>query len=432
MKESTKVGLALTFCFFVAWLDRMAINLTLPYLSKDLALDTPQMGYVLSSFFLGYAACQMLGGILADRYGPRPVILFSLVWWSVFTYLSGSAQSFESLVVTRFLFGMGEGLFPACVWKLISGWYPSKNRATANSIILSMIALGPALTPLVLGPLLPVMGWRSTFHLLGIMGGMCVLLAYRYLYSNIESYPRLPPSELQDYQLVKAQESRLSEVAIASTSFKDVFASPKVWVLFLNGLIMNIAMYGWLSWLPSYLMKTKNLDLKSTVVAASVPFFFGAVGCMIAGYVSDTFFRGKRRYLVVMSQLVGAVALYSFTQIQNPMSGMAAQSFAAFFLFMACGAIWSLPVVMLPVKLMGIGTGFINTGGQLGGFVTNILIGHLIAWRGGNMAAGFEVMLGALGLSTIIVAFCVKENSPQKYQTSDNLPSDLTLSPQKP
>jgi nitrate/nitrite transporter NarK len=66
-------------------------------------------------------------------------------------------------------------------------------------------------------------------------------------------------------------------------------------------------------------------------------------------------------------------------------------------------------MVLLPTKLMGAGAGFINTGGQIGGFLTNILIGYVIAWRGNDYAAGFEVMLGALLAAALLVLLGIRE-----------------------
>ncbi|MGC8001054.1 MFS transporter, partial [Salmonella enterica] len=76
-------------------------------------LKPSDLGILLSSFFLGYSLLQLPGGWLADRYGSRPVIVISILLWSVFTGVTGVAWSITSLVVIRFIFGLGEGAFPA-------------------------------------------------------------------------------------------------------------------------------------------------------------------------------------------------------------------------------------------------------------------------------------------------------------------------------
>jgi nitrate/nitrite transporter NarK len=90
---------------------------------------------------------------------------------------------------------------------------------------------------------------------------------------------------------------------------------------------------------------------------------------------------------------------------------MIAQCIAGFLLFMAAGAIWTLPMILVPPKLMGSGSGFINTGGQIGGFLTNILIGKVIAWNGNDYATGFHFMLGALVVAATLVLVGIREQS---------------------
>src|SRR3954462_6207643 len=123
MKPSSKVGLVLMISYLVAWLDRMAINMAMPFMAKDLSVGADKIGWILSAFFAGYALCQIPGGLLADRIGPRKVILIALGWWTIFTCLTGVVSGLAMLLVVRFLFGVGEGLFPASVWKVIGQWF---------------------------------------------------------------------------------------------------------------------------------------------------------------------------------------------------------------------------------------------------------------------------------------------------------------------
>lgn len=408
-KTSYKVGLALILCYLVAWLDRMAINMTIPDMATEFSMDAKDRGWILSAFFMGYALFQIPGGMLADRIGPRKVILAALAWWSVFTAATGLAFSFSSLAVIRFLFGMGEGIFPAAVWKVIGQWFTKKNRGTANALILSSIALGPALSPPLLKLLLPVIGWRGSFFALGCAGLVCLVLASLYVSNSLHEHPKVSQQEREEFERDTHSEAANAEKSLEKASFFELLRSPAIWVLFFVALIYNLTMYGWLTWLPSYLLKEKGLDLKNMASAASVPFIFGTAGCMLAGYVSDRWFRGRRKYLVFGSQVIGGICLYLFTQINDPFQYMVAQCIAGFMLYMAAGAVWTLPMILLPTKLMGSGSGFINTGGQIGGVLTNILIGYVITWNNDNYTTGFYVMLGALVVAAVLVLFGIRE-----------------------
>jgi sugar phosphate permease len=411
VKATTKTGAVLMTCYLVAWLDRMAINMAMPFMSKELDFGADKIGWILSAFFAGYALFQIPGGILSDRIGPRAVIAFALGWWSIFTGLTGLASSFAMLMIVRFLFGIGEGLFPAAVWKVIGQFFTRKNRATANALVLSSVAIGPALTPLLLRPVLASWGWRVAFYVLGALGLAAFALARRFVFDSPARHPRMSGLELARFEADSAEDSLDEGAAPSGGSWRELVRSPVVWALFVTALAGNVTMYGWLNWLPSYLMKVKGLDLRGMALAASLPFAFGAVGCMVSGWVSDRWFRGRRKALVLACQVLGGLLLFGFTRVTDSAGFMVLQCAAGFFLFMSVGAIWAMPMVLLPTRLMGSGSGLINMGGQIGGFITNIIIGYVITLKGGDYAAGFNVLFAGLAISALSVLVGVRERN---------------------
>jgi MFS family permease len=80
-----------------------------PYIGKDLNLDTTQQGLIISAFFIGYAAFQIPGGLLADKFGSRKIMAIGIAWWSVFTSLTGAVLTLPLMLAVRFFFGIGEG-----------------------------------------------------------------------------------------------------------------------------------------------------------------------------------------------------------------------------------------------------------------------------------------------------------------------------------
>ncbi|MDF2693671.1 MAG: hypothetical protein K0S65_2054 [Labilithrix sp.] len=434
MKASTKIGAVLMTCYLVAWLDRMAINMAMPFMSKDLAIGPDKIGWILSAFFAGYALFQVPGGVLSDRIGPRAVIAFALGWWSLFTGLTGLATSFGVLIVVRFLFGIGEGLFPAAVWKVIGQFFTRRNRATANALVLSSVAIGPALTPLLLRPVLATWGWRVAFYLLGLAGLAAFALARRFIFDAPAKHPRMTIGELRQFEEDVRLESvsETSGMRDADAPSRGLLASPVVWALFFTALAGNVTMYGWLNWLPSYLMKVKGLDLRGMALAASLPFAFGAAGCMLSGWVSDRWFRGRRKVLVLACQLLGGLALFGFTRVADPARFMVLQCVAGFLLFMSVGAIWAMPMVLLPTRLMGSGSGFINMGGQIGGFITNIVIGYVITLHGGDYSAGFDVLFGGLLVAALSMLVGVHERPARGAAFSFNRPQTQTQTRKHP
>jgi ACS family glucarate transporter-like MFS transporter len=118
----------------IAYLDRVNISIAGSAIQKEFGLDDIQLGWVFSSFVLGYALFQAPGGRLADRFGPRKILAIATVWWAVFTALfaivpAGIPDLLVVLLASRFLLGVGEAMvFPASN-RLVAGWIPSQDGA---------------------------------------------------------------------------------------------------------------------------------------------------------------------------------------------------------------------------------------------------------------------------------------------------------------
>src|SRR5947209_13888206 len=108
-----RVLVLLFFLILITYLDRICISLVGIRIKSDFHLSNEQFGWVLGAFALAYACFEIPSGILADRIGQRAVFLRIVLWWSAFTALTGVTTGFVTLLITRFLFGMGEsGAFP--------------------------------------------------------------------------------------------------------------------------------------------------------------------------------------------------------------------------------------------------------------------------------------------------------------------------------
>ncbi len=126
------------FCVVLAlitYIDRVAISQAAPFITKDLGLTRIQMGWALAVFGYAYAIFEIPGGWLADRIGPRKVLMRIVLWWSLFTAATGWAMGAMSLVLVRGLFGAGEaGAFPSMT-RTLTTWLPSHERERAQAFV---------------------------------------------------------------------------------------------------------------------------------------------------------------------------------------------------------------------------------------------------------------------------------------------------------
>ena len=157
----------------LAYIDRASIGMAAPFMRKDLNLDTVQMGYVFSAFALAYALFEIPGGWMGDWLGPKRVLIRIVLWWSLFTVATGWAWSFVSLLVIRFLFGVGEaGCFPNLT-KAMTIWLPQRERVKAQGIMWTFARWGGAFTPPLMVLVIPVhvlaLGLRPVRHRSGLV-----------------------------------------------------------------------------------------------------------------------------------------------------------------------------------------------------------------------------------------------------------------------
>src|SRR5690348_9698463 len=119
-----RVAALLMLLAAVTYLDRVAISIVAPDISRDLGLSRIQMSWVFSAFAIAYAAFEVVSAWWGERIGARRVLTRIVIWWSCFTIVTGTAWSYSNLLAIRFLFGAGEaGAWPNAALAF-SRWIP--------------------------------------------------------------------------------------------------------------------------------------------------------------------------------------------------------------------------------------------------------------------------------------------------------------------
>ncbi|GKU84592.1 MFS transporter [Niallia sp. NCCP-28] len=402
--EASNSRMLLTVLFFgwiVSYIDRTTISLAIVQIGTDLSLDASKLGIVLSAFFMGYAFMQIPGGFLADRFGSRRVIVIAVLVWSVFTALTGLAWSLSSLILIRFLFGIGEGGYPAASTKAISDYFPMDKRTKAQSTMMSSNALGGALAPIICAPLLVALGWRHVFWVVSLLGIVVIvwfLLATRQKgqYSNSE----------QKYKPTKEEYSELLRKAY-------------LWKVVLIFFFVNITNWGLSSWMPSYLIQAMGIDLKSVGLLSAIPSFFMALGMIISGRVINRI-GNYAKYGVVAGVLLVGGLLYLTALSSSVIQVIIYQSIAFTFMSFIMTFIFTLPHRMIKQKVVGTAFGVLNFGGQAAGILSPMIMGALISASGGSYKSAFLFLTTCCLIAAIIACLLP---SPKR---SSMLQKDLT------
>ena len=156
---------------FICYMDRANISATMIPMAEKYNWNKAFQGLVFGVFFLGLMSAHLIGGYLADVYGAKNILIFGVIWWSMFTILTPPSAVFRwAIVLVRFSMGAGEGVnFPA-VYALASEWYPEHEEHVLVTIAEMGVYLG-IVVAMVFVPVIEIhLGWEPVFYIFGSLG----------------------------------------------------------------------------------------------------------------------------------------------------------------------------------------------------------------------------------------------------------------------
>jgi len=363
------------------YVDRACISAAKTPISRDLELTDQEMGWVLSAFALGYALCQTPAGMLADRFGPRWILTIIVTFWSAFTGLTGAVSGFISLVVTRFLFGIGEaGAFPS-IARASYNWIPVREQGVVQGINFSGGRLGAALALPAVAAMIDAFGWRASFATLMVIGFAWAILWYVWFRDEPADHHGVGAEELK---LIHATRHPRSTEKSAESSPQPRFARSNLWLLSGQYFASNFTFFFCLTWLFPHLKEKFSLGGVEAGFYAATPLIAGAVGNCVSGFLVDAIFRrgrwtASRRDPAMLGFTLAAVGLVGGAASDTAFSSIAWFSLAIFGADMTLAPSWSV-CIDIGREHAGAVSGTMNMAGNLGSFVTALAFPYLAAW----------------------------------------------------
>jgi MFS transporter, ACS family, glucarate transporter len=363
----------------ITYLDRVCIAQTAQSMMSELRLSKEQMGFVFSAFTIAYAIFEMPTGAWGDRIGTRRLLTRIVVWWSSFTIATATAFNYASLLVVRFLFGMGEaGAFPN-VSKTFSRWFPVTERGTAQGIFFAGAHLGGGLTPLLVTYLLMVMPWRMVFATFGMLGFVWALAWFRWFRDDPAEHPEVSQGELE---LIKAGRTVDTSHRLGWSGFVRIISSRNMIALCLMYFTQAYGFYFNITWLPTYLEKARGFTSTQLGLLAGLPLMLSALADLSGGLATDRAVRafGLRigRCGIGMISLLGAgVSLIAGAAVEDPLLSAVLIAFAGAADSFLLGAAWGV-CIDIAGPHAGLVTGAMNTAGQIGAFLSPIILPYLL------------------------------------------------------
>lgn len=361
------------------YIDRQALSILAPTIQADLGLTDAQYGNVVSIFLVGYTLAYLVSGRIVETLGTRASLALFVGWWSVSNMLTGLAKSAGSLGAFRFLLGLGEAGGYVTSPKVVSQWFPPKDRGIAVGLYSVGSAVGATLAPVLVLTLADRFGWRGAFVATGALG-LVFVAGWLVLFRLPSQHPRLGAGELALIREGDTAAETAEPALTESARWKAIVASPAIWALMFARLLTDPVWYFFQFWMPKYLHSVRGFEQREL---AHLWLIYAAadVGFLAGGFISARMIKrgcdaraARLRTMFGCAVLVPLAPLVAFAPTN---AGVFAVSMLAVLAHTAwLTSISTYIVDLLPKSILATAFGLIAAGSAVGG----ILMNQAVAW----------------------------------------------------
>ncbi|APC92061.1 MULTISPECIES: MFS transporter [Francisella] len=396
MKKSYYNNLIILLLFFLAllnYLDRSTLSIANTEIAAAFNINSIEMGVLLSAFMWPYALASLPAGYLIDRLGINKVMLISMIAWSLACVLGGLVVGFYSILITRLLLGVAEAPFFIVATKIIQQRFPASQRGLISSIVALGPRLASILAPLLLVGLMLLINWRGMFILLGAIG-LFVAMIWWFIHKKQRLERNIIYRKTQKISLIEALRNK------------------NVMFLCIGNLCSSYAYWLFLTWLPFYFIKVKNLSLSEMSIATSASFISGIASVMLGGIISDLMI--KKGFSVIVSRLtpiitgclIASISILVIPFIDDIFVIVCVIGITIFCLGLRISPTWALVADISPPQLLGIIGGAQNFANFIGAGLAPLITGVILDVTNNNFLiifafSGIICLLGSLSYTLI-------------------------------
>lgn len=420
MKPKTNyrwVVLALIFLVYaVNYADRTNIGAVLPFIIDEYQLSNFEAGTLASMFFLGYAISQIPAGFWMVKRGTRGIISLSILGFSACTWLIGYSSSAFMIKWMRLGLGLTEGPTPVGLTSTINNWFPPKEKATATGVYIASTMFAPIIVPPLAVWISLTYGWRWVFISFAVPGFVLAVAWYLLVKTKPEESSFVSESELKYIRTNVAIDEKVTGNIVENEKFKTldrlirvkkltpldsaskIFRSKNIWGNCIAYFMMVSILYGILTWIPSYLVNEKGFSFVRMGFVAAMPCIGGFIGAIGGGWISDNIFGRRRKPTMLFTAFTTLIMMIVMLNIPESTVAVAvALLLVGLMLNIGWPAFTAYPMGVADQKTYPIAISLVNTGGNLGGFVSPMMAGFLLDTTG-----NFNAVFTYFGICAVI------------------------------
>ena len=374
----------LFLCYVFAYVDRVNVGFAKLQMQQDLGISDAVYGTAAGIFFIGYFFFEIPCNIALQKIGARYWLGPIIIVWGLVSASTMFVKSEFGFYAVRFLLGVVEsGFFPGVILYL-TFWYTKRYRAKMVALFMTAIPLSGVIGGPISGGLLNKMsaigglrGWQWLFLLEGIPSVLAGIATLYFLPDGPMKAKWLSPEEMQFLAAQLEEEDREKRaLSHARHSLGDAFRSARVWALCFIYFGFVMGNYGLSFFLPQVLKDTISKDPFTIGLLTMIPWAAAAIAMVAVGHHSDK--TGERCWHVAIAGLIGAAA-FSISAIPgvSGVAGLAALTIATAGIAAAYTTFWALPSMFVTGTAASAGIAWINSVGNLGGYVSPALVGKI-------------------------------------------------------
>lgn len=380
----------LAVLFGIVGLDRLVVVYLFPILIPELGLSNTQAGAIASVLALTWALSTYVLGGVSDRHGRKKVLIYSGIFFSLMTWMTGAVKSFTGMLVVRGLLGVGEGgVFSVSVATLAEISTPKRRGLNMGIHQAFFPLLGIGLGPIIATQLSLYMPWEWVFFLLGIPGLILTLML-----AKLMREPRKVTVERDAHK---------------SAPITSVLKFRNIWVTTVIGSLFQTGLFVFSTFVALYLTQVVGLSLSTTGLIVSGWGFGGFIGMIAVPALSDRW--GRKPVLVTCATIYGLLMLAFALSHAGPWVMFSILFVAGIFgfgigpLFLAV-----IPSESVPSNMTGVAVG-VPTGVSelIGGVLMPVIAGGLADLYGLSLPM---MVVGAVSLAAAVTGLFLIETAP--------------------
>ena len=390
-------------CYLVAYLDRVNVGFAKLQMLDALKFDDAIYGFGSGIFFIGYLIFEVPSNMILRKVGARVWIARIMITWGLISACMLLVKTPMQFYVARFLLGVAEAGFAPGIMYLLTLWFPAQRRGRAMAIYV----MGASLAFIIGGPVsgwilsafhgvAPLAAWQWLFLVEAIPAVILGFVVYFYLVDDFRNARWLNATEKEQ---IAADLRADNATKVDHGSVREFLGNTKLWVFVLIYFCLIMGLYAVGFWMPSLIKRSGIADPLWIGWYSAIPNIVAAAALYLSSRSADL--TGKRRLHFALFMCIAAVGLCASMLIDGgPLITIICLSLAASGVYSCIGLFWALPTSMFVGASVAAALAFINSFGNIAGFVSPYLVGWLNVSLGrtdvGMYIIGIFLVCGAL------------------------------------